>query len=83
MGFGRAQAHSDKFTEGVTAEHEAQAFQEVRGYGPQEVSEFLGPWNGISCILRACCPVLTKLLVRNPQAEDTVSKNVSVVHQVW
>ena len=41
---------------GMTAEQEVQAFSEVQEHGPQKVTEFLGPWNGISCIFRATLP---------------------------
>ena len=38
------------------AEHKVQAFWKVRGHGSQELSEFLGPWNGISYIFKANLP---------------------------
>ena len=67
---------------GVTAEREAQAFWEVRGHDSQNVSEFLGPWNGISCILRPFLPSPHVAVPLEP-TQDTVSENTCVAHQVY
>ena len=40
---GHKYVYSDEFNEGVTTELEALAFWKVRGYCPQDVSEFFGP----------------------------------------
>ena len=66
----------------VTAEREARAFWVVREHGPQKVSAFLGPWNGIPCIFKVTLPS-SDLAVLQESTPDTVSENTCVAHLVY
>ena len=83
IGFGQAQAHSHEFSEGGW--HELSVKREFFGRCWDTVPRrfwTIGPWNGITGILRATLPS-SDLAVPQESTQDTVNENSNVAHQVY